>query len=353
MKRTFALFLALFMIFGIMAGCGSSSNSASPAPSAAQASAPQSSAPQSSAPQASASQPSGEQKPNEVYEFSISHHDPESSATGTFLENWASAVEEASNGAIQIDIFHGGVLGGPTETINLITNNTASMGAGAQCAYPGQFPLTEVVSLPMIGMTSAQQASRVMYDLYESSEDLQAEYSAFKVLLVYANCTSPISFSRKEIGSKADMAGLNIRANAGPPTGFIEALGASPVNVAMGELYQALENNTVDGVLTDWHGMYSFKLYEAVNYILDVPVYTNTFFFLMNWDAYNSLPDDLKAVIDDYSGWEALDIIGTTWDDYEAMCREAISSETDSKLITLNDEEYALFKQAADQVRTD
>ncbi|MGE5485780.1 MAG: TRAP transporter substrate-binding protein DctP [Ignavibacteriales bacterium] len=329
MRRVLVLVLALTMIVSLLAGCGGKAETSGTASKDAPA------------------------KQGRVYKITISHHDPESSATGTFLKNWAAAVEKASGGRLDVQIFHGGVMGGVKETLNLVKNKTVDIGWGGQATYAGTFPLTDVVSLPLIGMKSAQHASRVMWELYDTNSRLQAEYKDFKVILVHANCTAPISFSRLKVTTADDLAHLNIRANSGAPTNFINALGATPVNVAMAELFQALQNNTVDGVLTDWHGLYSFKLYEAVKYILDVPCYTNTFYFLMNKDSYNSLPDDLKAVIDEHSGWAALDIMGTTFDDYEKMCREAVAKRGSDVFIKLSDKDYAVFLEAANKVAKD
>lgn len=292
-------------------------------------------------------------KEKEVHKLSISFHDPMKSAPGTFLQKWATSVEQASDGRIKVEIYGGGVLGGVKETINLVNNGTVDIGWGGQATYSGQFPLTEVASLPLIGIKNAQHGSKALWDLYENNNKLQEEYEDYKVLLIHVNCYSVISFSRLDLSTMEEMKGLNIRANAGPPTGFIEAIGASPVNVIMAELYQALRNNTVDGVLTDWHGLYAFKLYEAIEYLLDIPVYTNTFYFLMNKDSYNRLPEDLQAIIDEHTGWAALDIIGNIYDDYENLCREAFLKEKGNRISTLSDEELSKFKQAADKVARD
>ena len=286
----------------------------------------------------------------EVYRFTITHPDPEASATGTFLKNWASAVMEASGGAIEIEIFHGGVLGGIRETINLVTNRVADMGQGGQSTMAGMFPITGVVALPMSGIKNAEHGNKVIWALYEMNQQLRDEYANFKVILLHTNCTAPISFSRRKVTSLNEMKGLNIRANPGPPTMFVEALNASPITITMAELFQAIDNNTVDGVIVDWHGLYSFKLHEAVRYVLDLPTYSNTFYFIMNKDSYNSLPDNLKAVIDEYSGWKAMEIASAIWDGYEVMCRDVISKNGRAEIITLSQEERAVFQAAADTV---
>ncbi len=290
---------------------------------------------------------------DKVYELDISHHDPESSAAGTFLTNWANAVTEASDGRLKFTIHHGGTLGGVKETINLVTEGVVDIGWGGQSTYAGMFPLSLVMALPMTGMSTSVEASELFWTLYENNKDIQAEYEDYKVLLLHNNCSAPLAFSRKEVTSVDEMKGLNIRANSGPPAKYMEALGGAAISVAMGELYSALQNNTVDGVLTDWSGLYSFKLYEAVKYIIDEPIYYNCFYFLMNKDSYNSLPEDLQEIINEYSGWGALEVAGDNWDNYETLSREEIAKAGTATMIELSDSDKELFRQAADKVAAD
>jgi TRAP-type C4-dicarboxylate transport system substrate-binding protein len=69
----------------------------------------------------------------------------------------------------------------------------------------------------------------------------------------------------------------------------------------------------------------------------------------MNKDSYNSLPDDMKAVIDEYSGWKALEIVSDTWDEYEVMCRKAII-ESGKPITAPSKEEFVMFQAAASRV---
>jgi hypothetical protein len=43
--------------------------------------------------------------------------------------------------------------------------------------FPNQFPLTDVVTLPMLGIKDVPQATNVLWDLYDWSADMQKELS--------------------------------------------------------------------------------------------------------------------------------------------------------------------------------
>jgi TRAP-type C4-dicarboxylate transport system substrate-binding protein len=78
---------------------------------------------------------------------------------------------------------------------------------------------------------------------------------------------------------------------------MIELLGGSPVTVAFGELYTALQRGTINGALTGMVGAQAAKVYEVVNH--------NTWwnwsyaleFVIVNKDALKSLPEDLQTIV--------------------------------------------------------
>ncbi len=75
-----------------------------------------------------------------------------------------------------------------------------------------------------------------------------------------------------------------------------------------------------------------------------------TFMFAMNKDRYDSLPDDLKQVIDDNSGMNAAEWVGRAWeDDFEGKGREALQG-AGVEQIELSPEEAAKFDAASEKV---
>lgn len=280
-----------------------------------------------------------------TYTLRVQSHDPEASATGTFLNNWAADVKEASNGRLDIQVFHGATMGGPKDTLDLVRNGAADIGWGLQSFFPDTFPVTEVFMLPTIGIEEAPVGSQAIWDFYNSTDYMDKEYSEFHVLLLHTNCQSPITTVGKKIEKVSDLKGMDLRGNAGPPNMFIEALGASPQSCAINDLYQNLNNNVYDGCITDWHGISSFKINEVNGgkvYFLDENVGLSTYYMIMNQNVYNGLPDDLKKILDDTTA----DCLKYTsaWNDVEAQIKETAKDQ----IYTLSDEERANL-QAVEQ----
>ena len=75
-------------------------------------------------------------------------------------------------------------------------------------------------------------------------------------------------------------------------------------------------------------------------------LYTQTFVFAMNKDAYEALPDDLKAVIDANSGIETAAMFGRVMDEGDEVGL-AIARELGNNIITLDEEETQRWKDTA------
>jgi len=247
----------------------------------------------------------------------LTQHDPPESATGRFLEAWAENVFQASDGRLKINVNHGGALGGPRDTYDLVLNNSVDIGWGMQSYFPNRFPMTEVMMLPMLGIESATQGSRALWDMYENTDLLKNEYRGAHVLLLHTNCDSPIATRDKAINTLADLKGVSLRTNAGPPTEFARLFGGNPVSVVVTELYSSLEKGVVQGVITDWHAIWSFKFYEQLKNYYDVHASVSPYFLVINQGVYDALAADLRKILDDSSGAAALDMAGSAWDNVQ------------------------------------
>lgn len=284
---------------------------------------------------------------NEVYELKVQSPDPEVSATGQFLNTWAEYVERESDGRLNINVYHGQLLGSSEDTVDMILDGTCDIGWGLQSYFPDDFPVSEVFSLPMLGITTAVQGSSAMWEFYNTTDYMKEEYSDFHVLLLSTSGDSPISTVDKKIEKVSDLEGMRIRATAGPPSAFVTNLGANPVSIPIYVLYEFLERNFIDGFITDWHAIESYRFYEVVKYYLNEHVEVTPYFMLMNKDKYNSLPEDLQKILDEASGSNVIPFTGV-WDQYYTSMTEIVAYRG-GEIYTLDETERAKLKEAADE----
>jgi TRAP-type C4-dicarboxylate transport system substrate-binding protein len=100
---------------------------------------------------------------------------------------------------------------------------------------------------------------------------------------------------------------------------MLGALGATPVAMPLPALADALSKGVVDGYLLPWEVIPSIKAHELTKYESETDpkaraLYTAVFVLAMNQAKYDSLPPDLKKVIDDNSGAALSRTFGKGWD---------------------------------------
>ena len=271
-----AIILLLTLLVGISAGCSSDNNSAG-----------------SSA--GDNSQQTGSDD-GRVYKLSLSTHDPTTSNKTKFHQEWADRIYEDSGGRLEITIYSDGVLAPGTGALDAVRTGVCDIAWIFPIYWPGQFPLSEIITLPL-GITTVPQATNILWDLWESDPDYQAEISEFIPLQIHSNPVSIIGSVNKPIRAISDMAGMTMRAPGGTPTDSVLAWGGNPLMLAPGDIYQAVERSTIDGYIFEYSGIVSFGLQEVTNYFTEVPIYLGPYYLFMNKNSYNSLPPDLQEIL--------------------------------------------------------
>jgi TRAP-type C4-dicarboxylate transport system substrate-binding protein len=168
------------------------------------------------------------------------------------------------------------------------------------------------------------------------------------VLLV--NCHAGALFMTKDpINKVEDFEGLKLRAYSRTNSWILEALGVAPVQVALPELAPMLSKGTVSGSILPYEIAPSVKMQDLTNYFTTLAppqprLSTAIFSFLMNKQKYESLPPDLKKVIDDNSGRKLAPFGIQVWDQVELEGEKVMHSKPKNKFVQLSAEETAKFK---------
>ena len=81
---------------------------------------------------------------------------------------------------------------------------------------------------------------------------------------------------------------------------IVNDLGASATPVSAAELYTALQQGTVDGQENGIALTYSMGFNEIVKYMTYLPHIYDPYIVVMSKDAWNRLPADLQALMEEY-----------------------------------------------------
>ncbi len=243
--------------------------------------------------------------PAPAQEKLVVHHflGPTAPQHAQFVKPWAERVEAASGGALEIDIFPSMALGGkPPELYRQLRDGTVDIVWTVIGYTPGVFPRTEVFELPSVHRGSARATNLAIQDVYD--EMLADDFAEVRPLLVHAHTGNALHVSGIEVSGIGDLGGVKLRTPSRTGAWMIEAWGAEPVGMPLPALPQALSKGTVEGALIPFEVVLPTRVHELTDYSVEGShrFGTSVFLFAMNRERYESLPPDLRAVIDAHSG---------------------------------------------------
>ncbi|MVA99537.1 C4-dicarboxylate ABC transporter [Nitratireductor sp. CAU 1489] len=267
------------------------------------------------------------------------------------LDVWAKDVEEASGGRIKVEHYPSMQLGGtPPQLMDQAIDGTVDVIWTVVGYTPGRFPRVEVFELPFM-MTNADATSRAYWDLFDK-EMKDTDFKDVHIIGTWVHGPGMIH-SSKPVNGLADMKGLKLRAPTRIITGLLGELGATAVGMPVPAVTEALSKGVIDGAVIPWEVTAALKVPELVNnhteFGGDHALYTTAFVLAMNKERYESLPDDLKKVIDDNSGREFSAFAGRTQASADGPSKQA-AVDHGNNIITLDEEEVARWKEAAQPV---
>ncbi|WP_265515744.1 TRAP transporter substrate-binding protein [Nitratireductor luteus] len=260
------------------------------------------------------------------------------------VEPLANGVAEDTNGELTIQTYPGGELGaGPMEQYVRAMQGVADITWGLQGYTSSQFSKTMVVEMPGAipeGMTG--------YDLLWNAfdEHLADEYPGTKPLALYVSEPNIIIMKGRHVRTPADLKGLKIRVSGTIAGSVVEALGATPVQMPAGEIYNALQTGLIDGLITGASAVSDFKLDEvADSYTLGAPLGHISFYLVMNQARYDGLSDEFKEAIDAHSGRELSKSGEEGWNARAVETIQALRDAGNNTVVDLNPEEVEAFAE--------
>ncbi len=265
-----------------------------------------------------------------------------------FITPWAEKVEKDSGGRIKVEVYPAMQLGGkPPALYDQAKDGVVDIVWTLPGYTPGRFPGTEAFELPFMP-AKAEATSQAAWDFYEKY--LQNEFADVHPIAVHVHGPGLLHVKGDGVTKLEDMQGLKLRGPTRQTTALLSALGATPIGMPVPAMPEALSKGVLDGTVIPWEVTTPLKVAELVdthtNFDSDRGLYTAFFIFAMNKAKYDSLPDDLKAVIDANSGRETSKWVGRVMDEGDAP-GIAAAEKAGNKIILLPPEEVDRWKAAS------
>ncbi|MFC3851910.1 TRAP transporter substrate-binding protein [Salinispirillum marinum] len=288
----------------------------------------------------------------QAQELKLAHFVPPAHVvTSAVVEPFKRAVEADSNGELTVRVYPGGELGaGPMEQYVRALQGVADITWGLAGYTSSQFRRSMIVELPGAipeGMTGYD----MIWNAFDTS--LRGEFPGTKPLALWVSEPNVFIMKDREVRSPEDLRGLKIRVSGAVAGEFVRTMGGTPVQMAAGEMYNALQTGLIDGIITGASAITDFKLDEVANsYTIGAPLGNILFYLVMNQRKYDSLSAEHRAIIDRHSGRVLSQSGEETWNALADRTLEMVRADNRNTVIDLSAAEVVVFQSVADDFLT-
>ena len=266
--------------------------------------------------------------------FSTNEEDPRAKGAKQFAEE----VAEKTGGAVEVQLYPSGQLGGDADLINSIALDSGTVDiiitdASNFSTYDAKMGIS---ALPFQFETFDDAWAFMDSDIEAAAEEGLLSQN-MRVLAHYCN------------GFRCVTNGLLIRTPENPVImATMTALGANPQPLSFSELYQALQQKTYDAQENPIPVIYNNNLYEVQEYLsITNHIYSGMCFTIAE-SSWNKLSADQQQIVSDAAKASA---------DYDRELNEQqtndLVSALEEKGMKINSPELAPFAAATEKVLTD
>lgn len=230
-----------------------------------------------------------------------SGHGPASDPSQIYHDKLCNAITEATGGRLTVKPFVGGSIVPAYKEVDAIDQGVLQMGYTCPMYNLDKWPAAGLISSRPGGLPG--EALRTWFDFGGGSDLLNKMMGDYNVM-TFPGALSPLPeevffHSKVKLESLADIKGLKARC-MGDGGEILKRMGAATVIIPGGQLYEAMQRGTIDAfeystLASNWNMHFN----EVAPYVYLSPTRapSDPQVIFVNKDAFNALPDDLKAIV--------------------------------------------------------
>jgi len=212
--------------------------------------------------------------------------------------NWAKAVDQKTKGGLKIEVFHSAQLGVEEDILEQIKAG-ANIGQNTDSARMGMYvPGIACLNGPYFAENLAEVAKLTKAPTIKRFHDELANKHGLKVLSFSWVQGYRHFFTNKPIRTPEDLKGMRIRT---PPAPIwqesVRALGATPVALAFGDMYPALQQKVMEGVELVYNNIPAGRFYEVLKYVSETRHIMLVNYEVISSKWFNALPADYQKIL--------------------------------------------------------
>ncbi len=182
-------------------------------------------------------------------------------------QEFARLVAEKTDGAIKIEVKNNGVLGAENDVVEQAKVGIIEFVRVSTSPVISVYRPISVLNMPYLFRDSAHMWK--VLDGAIGRQFLENMSSVGLVGLTYFDAGSRNFYTRKKCLEPKDFKGLKLRVQPNSMVAaVVDALGAIPTPMNMGDIYSALQTGVIDGAENNIPSWYTWKHYEVAPYFL-------------------------------------------------------------------------------------
>ncbi len=261
-------------------------------------------------------------------------------------------LEELSDGEMTVDIYPSSALGNESDMLDAVSMGTQDMivtSTGPIPAFANATANWAVLDLPYLFPTY-DTAYEVLDG--EVGQYLLSEFdgTGVKALGFWENGYRCTTNSKKEVVHPDDLKGMKIRTMENKVhMATYSALGATPTAMAMGEVFSALQQGTIDGQENPFSiTYYANKLHEVQPYMTENNLFYSPSVLAISQDVFDGLTEDQQNIL-----LEAADLAKTEQREIEQRMAVQARKDMEAYGIIISDVDQDEWAEATKSVYDD
>lgn len=262
---------------------------------------------------------------------------------------WAERVNERSRGRLTIEVSHSAALGREEDIIEQLRMG-ANIGQNTDSARLGMYvPGIAVMNAPyFVESIDEVLKLRDLPLVQQWIKELELKFG-IKVLSFNWVQGHRHMVTNKPIRHPRDLAGLRIRTPGAPIwQESVRAIGATPVALAFGEIYTAIQAQTIDGAELVYRNVEGARLYEVADYLSETGHILLINFSIVGREWFDNLPEDLQQILVEENEKAGLE----TSRGMEQQAAQLRDEFRQKGMTIVQDVDLAAFRQAAEAAYT-
>ncbi|WP_410216587.1 TRAP transporter substrate-binding protein [Paracoccus sp. (in: a-proteobacteria)] len=259
------------------------------------------------------------------------------------MQKFAELVEEKTGGAVTVQFFPDGQLGGEREMVEMVQGGALDMTKVSGGLLESFAPVYGVFPMPYLfddqdHFYRVMDDAAIMQPIYESTRDL-----GFLGLTYYNSGARNFYTVNKPVETVEDLKGLKIRVLQSPTAiRMTELLGATPVAMGQAEVYTSLQQGVLDGAENNEFALTIARHAEVAKHYSEDGHSRIPDILLIGTAAMDRLSEEHRSAVTE-AAQESTDFHKTVWD---AAVEAAAKESADQFGVTFHEVDIAPFREA-------